>query len=97
MRSRLFDIKFVRKSFEVNVGGIHFGEEITPWLRMNITCRHSHSFDVSGMTSIRHIHRIFREDHRIIVSKRDALAAILFGTMRDILRTGLIQQLIKAA
>ena len=43
---------------------------------MNITRRYSDSLNISGVTRISYVHCILSKDNRIIVSKRNTLAAV---------------------
>src|SRR5262245_35231305 len=68
-------VKSVGKAFEVDIGGVHVAKKFGPWLRRNIACAHCHRLNPPLATGLRHIDRIFKKDHRIIVSESDGSAA----------------------
>src|SRR6516225_8144820 len=68
-------VKSVGEAFEVDIGGIHVPKKFGPWFGRNITRADSYCLDTPPTTGLRHIDRIFKKDHRVVVSKSDRSAA----------------------
>src|SRR3954470_8596299 len=86
MRSSLFYVKLVRKCFQVYVGGVHARIEFPTRGVVHIPCRNCDSLDSALVTSIRDIHCILCEDHRIVVGESNALTAATLRGGGDLFR-----------
>ena len=73
-RAKIF-VKTLCKTFEVDVGGIHVAKELDPRLRRDIARAYRHRLNSPLAAGLRHVHRIFKKDHGIVVGKGDGSAA----------------------
>jgi hypothetical protein len=64
---------------------------------VDVTRRHRHGLDAHRMAGIRDVHRIFGEDHRVVIGEGDALAAVCQGSLGDGFRLSSVGQRIHFA
>src|SRR5262249_26308351 len=74
------------ETLEIDVGGVHVAKELDPWLRADVAGAHRHRLDAAGAAGLRDIHRIFQEDHRVVVGEGDRPAAAADRRLRNLLR-----------
>ena len=88
-------VELLREALEVHVGGVHLRVEIRAWGRVYVPGRHRHGVDAAFVTSIRHVHRVLREDDRIVVGKRNARRPRALGGTRN-LASGVADSLVRS-
>jgi len=76
-------VEVVCEGFEVDVRGIHMGEELAPWLRQDLSGRDCHCGDTRRMAGCRHVGCVLEEYDGIIVGKSHAGAADGYGCPGD--------------
>src|SRR5215813_7266086 len=88
-------VKSVGEAFEVDIGCVHVPKKFGPWFGRNIAGTDSYCLDTPPTTGLRHIDRIFKKDHRVVVSKSDRSAATSHRGLCNHLRRGHILNAIK--
>jgi hypothetical protein len=68
-------IKLPGKRLEIDVRRVHMRVKIRARLGVDISCRDRHRLDSAFVGCLRAVNRILGENHRIVVSERDAVAA----------------------
>src|SRR5712692_4495020 len=97
MRESYSLIKVLGECFEVNVGGVHFGIEFSAGSLAHVPGCHRDGPDAALVASVRHVHRVLRENDRIVVGEGDALARQRRGFRSNRLRTRLIRESVNLA
>jgi hypothetical protein len=85
-------IEVVGESLQIHVGRVHLGVEVAPRRIAHVACRHRYRLHAAFVARVGDIHRVFGEDHRVVVSEGYALAAALRGSARDLGRRCLVHQ-----
>ena len=92
MRSGLLEVEVLGESLQVHVGRIHLGVELAPRLGVNVARRDCDRAQPDLVTGIGGVHRVFGEDHRIVVGERHAHASMVSRQLRDLSARGRIGQ-----
>src|SRR5947208_3064095 len=85
LRKTSLVIKRVAKCLEIDIRRVHVPVEFRARVISNIAGCYCHSLDPMLAASLRYIDRVLRENHRIIVSKRDRSAPEPLRRQRDLL------------
>jgi hypothetical protein len=93
----LLEIKFVGEGLEIDIGRVHFGVELSARCIVHIARGDRDGLDAHRMAGIGDVHRVFRENHRIVVGEAHALAAGFECRLRDGLGRGLIGKAVHVA
>src|SRR6516165_5571442 len=88
-------VKSVGEAFEIDVGCVHVPKKFGPWFGRNITRADSYRPNPPLAAGLRYIDRIFKKDHRVVVSKSDRSAATSQCRVSNHLRRGQILNAIK--
>ena len=90
-------VELVGESLEVHVGRVHLRVELAPRHGRDVARGHGNREDARFAARVGGIHRVLREDHRVVVSEGDARASRLDRGARDRLRGSAIHQPIHVA
>jgi hypothetical protein len=83
-------VEILSESLEVDIGGIHGGKEFRPRRLADIAGCHRHGLHASLAAGDGDINRIFKEDHRVVVSEGHRAGAASHGGLRDRLGRGVL-------
>src|SRR6266853_1450495 len=83
VRAAYLDIELVGEALQVHVGRVHLGVEVATRLDSYVARRHRDRLNAEIVAGIGGIHRVLGENHRVVVGKRDALAAGAPCRLRD--------------
>src|SRR5271166_5106618 len=62
-------VEMLGETLEIDVGSIHVAEKFAPRLRTYVAGAYRYCPDCARTTGFRYVHRIFQEDHRIVVGE----------------------------
>ncbi len=83
MRVGRFPVKLLSESLEIHVRRIHMFEERSSSFRRNVAGRDRDRLEIPLVASDRRIDCVFCPNHRIVIGKGDALAAVIQGRLGD--------------
>jgi hypothetical protein len=87
-------IEAVGECFEIDIGGIHDGEKLAGWFRVDIAGSHRDIADAQLATGKRGVDGVFGEDHRVVVGVGNGVGTVAFGSLGNGLRAGAVHQAI---
>ena len=85
-------VELFGEPLQIDVGRIHLRVELAPRLRVHVARGHRHGLDSPFATGVGDVHRVLREDDRVVVGERDAAAAVIDCRLRDRFRRRLVGQ-----
>ena len=92
-RAAELHVELVGETLEVDVGGVHLGEELAPRVDADVAGGHRHRLDPPRVAGVGGVHRVLGEDDRVVVGEGDAPAARPRGRSGDRLgRRGIHQR-----
>ena len=87
-------VEVLRETLEVDVRGVHVGEELDPRLGADVAGRDGHRLDAELVARVGDVHGVLREDHGVVVGEGHRAAPEPVGRRRDGGRRRLIGELV---